>query len=56
MSNLNLRQNTLLSYFVMLLSKVCVYGLRASLFLASNSGHNYVSIRKMGEKLEYLIF
>ncbi len=35
----------------MLLSKSCVYGLRASLFLASNQGRDYVSIREMSDKL-----
>ena len=36
----------------MLLSKACVYGLRSSLFLASNHGNGYVSIREMSEKLD----
>lgn len=35
----------------MLLSKSCVYGLRASLFLASNQDRDYVSIREMSDKL-----
>lgn len=35
----------------MLLSKSCVYGLRASLFLAANQNREYVSIREMSEKL-----
>ncbi|MDX1585188.1 MAG: Rrf2 family transcriptional regulator [Balneolaceae bacterium] len=35
----------------MLLSKSCVYGLRASLFLASNRDRDYVSIREMSDKL-----
>ena len=35
----------------MLLSKSCVYGLRASLFLASNRDGDYVSIREMSDKL-----
>jgi len=35
----------------MLLSKSCVYGLRASLFLASNQDGDYVSIREMSDKL-----
>lgn len=35
----------------MLLSKSCVYGLRASLFLASNQKGDYVSIREMSDKL-----
>lgn len=35
----------------MLLSKSCVYGLRASLFLASNQDRDYISIREMSDKL-----
>lgn len=35
----------------MLLSKSCVYGLRASLYLASNQNREYVSIREMSGKL-----
>lgn len=35
----------------MLLSKACVYGLRAGLFLASREKKEYVSIREMSEKL-----
>lgn len=35
----------------MLLSKACVYGLRASLFLASNQNGEYTSIRQMSDKL-----
>lgn len=35
----------------MLLSKSCVYGLRASLFLASHRDQDYVSIREMSDKL-----
>lgn len=35
----------------MLLSKSCVYGLRASLYLASNQDRGYVSIREMSDKL-----
>ncbi|HKL20137.1 MAG TPA: Rrf2 family transcriptional regulator [Halalkalibaculum sp.] len=35
----------------MLLSKSCVYGLRASLFLASNQDGDYISIREMSDKL-----
>ncbi len=35
----------------MLLSKSCVYGLRASLYLASNQNGEYVSIREMSDKL-----
>ncbi|NGP77535.1 Rrf2 family transcriptional regulator [Balneolaceae bacterium YR4-1] len=34
-----------------MLSKSCVYGLRASLFLASNRDQDYVSIREMSDKL-----
>lgn len=36
----------------MLLSKSCVYGLRASLFLASNQNGEFISIREMSEKLD----
>lgn len=36
----------------MLLSKSCVYGLRASLYLASRKDGEYVPIRKMSDKLE----
>lgn len=36
----------------MLLSKSCVYGLRASLFLATRKYGEYVPIRKMSDKLE----
>ena len=36
----------------MLLSKSCVYGLRASLFIASQSNGEYISIREMSEKLD----
>lgn len=36
----------------MLLSKSCVYGLRASLYLASRTDGEYVPIKKMSEKLE----
>lgn len=36
----------------MLLSKSCVYGLRASLYLASRQDGEYVPIRKMSDKLE----
>lgn len=35
----------------MLLSKACVYGLKASLFLASNQDGEYISIREMSEEL-----
>ena len=35
----------------MLLSKSCVYGLRASLFLAANKTGEYISIKEMGSKL-----
>lgn len=35
----------------MLLSKSCVYGLRASLYLAANQNREYVSIREMSDKL-----
>lgn len=36
----------------MILSNACVYGLRASLFLASRGGDNYISISKIGEELD----
>jgi Rrf2 family transcriptional regulator, iron-sulfur cluster assembly transcription factor len=36
----------------MLLSKSCVYGLRASLFLASREEGEFIPIRNMSEKLE----
>lgn len=36
----------------MLLSKACVYGLRSSLYLASNQNGEYTSIREMSEKLD----
>lgn len=36
----------------MLLSKGCIYGLRSSLFLASQENDEYVSIREMSEKLD----
>lgn len=36
----------------MLLSKSCVYGLRASLFLAARKDREYVSIRTMSDKLD----
>lgn len=36
----------------MLLSKSCVYGLRASLYLASKQDGKYYSIREMSEKLD----
>jgi len=36
----------------MLLSKACVYGLRASLYLASNQNGEYVSIRDMSDQLD----
>lgn len=36
----------------MLLLKSCVYGLRASLFLASNQNGEYTSIKKLSEKLD----
>ncbi len=35
----------------MLLSKSCVYGLRASLYLASQDNGEYIPIRQMSEKL-----
>lgn len=36
----------------MLLSKSCVYGLKASLYLASAQDEGYISIREMSEQLE----
>ena len=36
----------------MLLSKSCVYGLRAALYLASTQDDGYISIRKMSDKLD----
>lgn len=36
----------------MLLSKSCVYGLRASLYLASKESDSYMPIRKMSDTLE----
>lgn len=36
----------------MLLSKSCVYGLRASLYLASRAEQDYTSIREMSEELD----
>ncbi len=36
----------------MLLSKSCVYGLRASLYLAGHQSENYIPIRQMSDKLE----
>ena len=36
----------------MLLSKSCVYGLRASLYLASRREEEYTSIREMSDELE----
>lgn len=36
----------------MLLSKSCVYGLRASLYLASQDNGEYVPIRQMSDKLD----
>lgn len=36
----------------MLLSKSCVYGLRASLYLSSNQNGDYISIREMSDKLD----
>lgn len=36
----------------MLLSKSCVYGLRASLFLASTQNGEYISIKKLSERLD----
>lgn len=35
----------------MLLSKACIYGLKASLFLASRQKADYISIRKMSREL-----
>lgn len=36
----------------MLLSKSCVYGLRASLYLANKKNGQYIPIREMSDKLE----
>lgn len=36
----------------MLLSKSCVYGLRASLYLASNQNGHYISISQLSDKLD----
>jgi len=36
----------------MLLSKSCVYGLRAAIFLATRDGSQFVPIKKMSETLE----
>ena len=36
----------------MLFSKSCIYGLRASLYLASNQNGTYTSIRKLSDKLD----
>ena len=36
----------------MLLSSACVYGLRASVYLASSSEESYISITKIGEDLD----
>ncbi|CAN0202088.1 unnamed protein product, partial [Chrysoparadoxa australica] len=36
----------------MLLSKSCVYGLRASIYLASKSDEEFNSIKEMSDKLE----
>lgn len=36
----------------MLLSSSCVYGLRASLYLAANQNGEYISIREMSDKLD----
>lgn len=36
----------------MLLSKSCVYGIRASLYLASNQDGEYISIKKMSDQLD----
>lgn len=36
----------------MLLSSSCVYGLRASLYLAANQNGDYISIREMSDKLD----
>lgn len=50
---LNFRQETLFILIgSMLLSKSCIYGLRASLFLASNQNGEYISIREMSDKLD----
>lgn len=35
----------------MLLSKSCVYGLRAGLYMASNDNGQYISIKEMSDKL-----
>ncbi|MCW9707320.1 RrF2 family transcriptional regulator [Fodinibius salsisoli] len=36
----------------MLFSKSCIYGLRASLYLASNQNGEYISIGKLSDKLD----
>ncbi len=36
----------------MILSKACIYGMRASLYLASREGDSYVSISKIGDELD----
>lgn len=36
----------------MLLSNPCVYGLRASVFMASKKEQNYISIKKISEQLD----
>lgn len=36
----------------MLLSKACIYGLRASLYLACHQNGQYISIREMSDKLD----
>ncbi|HKK46967.1 MAG TPA: Rrf2 family transcriptional regulator [Balneolaceae bacterium] len=36
----------------MLLSKSCVYGIRAALYLASNQNGDYISIKEMSDKLD----
>lgn len=36
----------------MLLSKSCIYGLRATLFLASRKDDDFIPIRKMSDKLD----
>lgn len=36
----------------MLLSKSCVYGLRAALYLATNRNEEYISIKKISKKLD----
>ncbi|MEX2574678.1 MAG: Rrf2 family transcriptional regulator [Balneolaceae bacterium] len=36
----------------MLLSKSCVYGLRATLYLASKKGDQFMSIRQLSDRLE----